>query len=71
MLSDERLRGQGLFNPMFVNKLIGEHESGSFDHAKTLWTLLVFQLWLENFGASETQSLRPIGSVDLKTLQAV
>jgi asparagine synthase (glutamine-hydrolysing) len=49
LLAPERLKTQGLFNPDFVQKLIGEHEKGTASHHKQLWTLLVFQLWLDNF----------------------
>ena len=73
MLSEGRLREQGLFNPAFVQKLLKEHELREVDHAKTLWTLLVFQLWLENFGSADNVSVRPTGSVnfDLSSSTAV
>jgi len=32
-----------------VQKLITEHEKGIASHHKQLWTLLVFQLWFDNF----------------------
>lgn len=50
LLSAERLKKQGLFNPAFVEKLLVEHEQGKANHYKTLWTLIIFQLWTENFG---------------------
>jgi asparagine synthase (glutamine-hydrolysing) len=49
LLAPERLKTQGLFNPDFVQKLIAEHEKGTASHHKQLWTLLVFQLWWDNF----------------------
>ncbi len=49
MLAPERLRDQGLFNADYVQKLITEHETGRASHHKELWTLLVFQLWYDNF----------------------
>ena len=49
LLADERLREQGLFNPNYVQTLIAEHEKGIASHHKQLWTLLVFQLWYDNF----------------------
>lgn len=49
LLAPERLKQQGLFNVDYVQKLIREHESGKASHHKELWTLLVFQLWCENF----------------------
>jgi asparagine synthase (glutamine-hydrolysing) len=50
MLDSKRLKKQGLFDPSYVERLINEHESGKVSHHKELWTLLVFQLWIENFG---------------------
>ncbi|PYS98482.1 MAG: asparagine synthase (glutamine-hydrolyzing) [Acidobacteria bacterium] len=52
VLSPERLRSQGLFDADYVTKLIREHETGAASHHKELWTLLVFQLWFDNFLAS-------------------
>ena len=49
LLAPERLKNQGLFDAEFVQKLIKEHETGAASHHKQLWTLLVFQLWFDNF----------------------
>ena len=49
LLNSERLRKQNLFNPDFVQKILNEHEKGIANHHKQLWTLLVFQLWHDNF----------------------
>ncbi len=49
LLSPARLKQQGLFEPAYVETLIAEHEKGIASHHKQLWTLLVFQLWYDNF----------------------
>lgn len=49
LLAPERLKEQGLFNAEYVQTLIAEHEKGVASHHKQLWTLLVFQLWYDNF----------------------
>src|SRR5438128_3840831 len=49
LLSPERLRRAGLFNPEYVAKLQDEHERGVANHRKLLWTLLSFELWRESF----------------------
>ncbi len=49
LLATDRLKEQKLFDPVYVQKLIHEHESGLASHHKQLWTLLVFQLWFDNF----------------------
>ena len=49
MLTPERLKAQDLFNANHVQKMIKEHETGTASHHKELWTLLVFQLWSDNY----------------------
>jgi asparagine synthase (glutamine-hydrolysing) len=49
LLAPDKLKKQDLFNANFVQKLIKEHEAGAVSHHKQLWTLLVFQLWYDNF----------------------
>lgn len=49
LLAPERLKEQGLFNAEYVQILIAEHEKGIASYHKQLWTLLVFQLWYDNF----------------------
>ena len=49
LLSPERLRRTGLFDPEFVAQLQDEHERGIANHRKLLWTLLSFELWRESF----------------------
>jgi asparagine synthase (glutamine-hydrolysing) len=49
LLAPDRLNRQGLFDPAYVQNLITEHETGRASHHKELWTLLVFQLWCDNF----------------------
>ena len=45
LLESGRLRSQGLFQPAEVSKIVREHLAGERDHRKPLWTLLMFQLW--------------------------
>ncbi len=45
--SESRIGRQGLFNAAEITRLIKEHLGGSKDNRKQLWTLFVFQLWLE------------------------
>ncbi|MBK7392224.1 MAG: asparagine synthase (glutamine-hydrolyzing) [Chloracidobacterium sp.] len=49
LLASARLKDQGIFNVEYVQQLIAEHERGTASHHKQLWTLLVFQLWYDNF----------------------
>ncbi|HVE57919.1 MAG TPA: asparagine synthase (glutamine-hydrolyzing) [Pyrinomonadaceae bacterium] len=49
LLDSKRLKEQGLFDEKFVQKIIKEHETNAVSHHKQLWTLLVFQLWFDNF----------------------
>ncbi len=49
LLAPQRLKEQGIFEPAYVDAMIREHENGIASHHKQLWTLLVFQLWYDNF----------------------
>lgn len=49
-LHPEKLRREGFFAPAVVTRIIDEHVSGQHDHRKQLWTLLVFEKWLGNYG---------------------
>ncbi len=45
MLSESFIRRQGIFNHGYVDQLIDNHLSHRRDNRKTLWTLLMFQMW--------------------------
>ncbi len=49
LLAPDRLKNQNLFDEKYVQKLIKEHETNVASHHKQLWTLLIFQLWFDNF----------------------
>ncbi len=49
LLSPERVRRAGVFNPDYVVRLQDEHERGVANHRKLLWSLLMFELWHESF----------------------
>jgi asparagine synthase (glutamine-hydrolysing) len=49
LLSDDRLRRDGMFQPAYVQRLISDHELGKADNGKLLWSLMVFQMWSDNF----------------------
>lgn len=40
---------QGIFNSAEINKLIEKFRSGEYYHSKRLWSLVIFQLWFEQF----------------------
>ncbi len=49
LLSPQRLKRQGLFQPDYVTTLMKEHQARYRDHRKLLWTLLAFQMWYEHW----------------------
>ena len=51
LLSPRSLAGAGLFDPLYVELLMREHESGAHNHSHLLWALMVFQLWRDRFEA--------------------
>src|SRR5437764_305809 len=63
VLSLSALRRRGLFNPPFVEKLIGEHERGFADHGSLLWGLMNVELWQRIFMDSQVRPERAAGSL--------
>jgi asparagine synthase (glutamine-hydrolysing) len=47
LISESRLHKEGYFHPAPIRKKWAEHLSGHLDHTASLWTVLMFQAWLE------------------------
>ena len=52
LLSDRALVDAGVFEPGAVHSLYQAHLAGRADLRKPLWTLLMFQLWRQRYGAA-------------------
>ncbi|GAB4530216.1 MAG: amidotransferase 1, exosortase A system-associated [Parvularculaceae bacterium] len=53
LLDERRIREQGFFDPRAIRRAWQEHRSGWRSHRNLLWSLVVFQLWLEDPGRSD------------------
>jgi asparagine synthase (glutamine-hydrolysing) len=62
LLSPERVRRAGVFDPDYVARLQDEHERGVANHRKLLWTLLMFELWHESFVETPRRIETSVGS---------
>ena len=49
LLEPGRLRQEGLFDPVCVDRLKGEHMAGRANHSHVLWSLMVFQAWRQRW----------------------
>jgi asparagine synthase (glutamine-hydrolysing) len=49
MLSPDRLRAQGFFDPAAVTRLIDAHVARRDDLSRQIWGLLMFSLWHEHY----------------------
>jgi asparagine synthase (glutamine-hydrolysing) len=49
LINEERLELEGYFYVEPIQRKWREHLSGKFDHAGSLWAVLIFQSWLERF----------------------
>jgi len=50
LLAPENLRRDGFINPTYVERLLKEHRAGHANHARPLWTVIMFQYWMERWG---------------------
>jgi asparagine synthase (glutamine-hydrolysing) len=48
LLDERRLRDEGYFDPAPIRQMWGQHISGRRDQPYHLWTVLMFQAWLES-----------------------
>jgi len=49
VLSPDRIKRKGFFDPAVVAGLIGDHLDGRRDNRKQLWTLFAFESWYEGY----------------------
>ncbi len=49
LLAPARLHSQGLVDPAAVDRLLREHRGRRANHARALWTIFTFQVWLEQW----------------------
>ena len=49
MLSDEKVRRQGLFEPKALRRLLIDHNARRHDYSDVLFALLTFQLWYDRW----------------------
>jgi asparagine synthase (glutamine-hydrolysing) len=52
LLSEERLKRQGLFNAPVVTRWLDEHQKLKADHGPKIFSLMTLQLWLERFNVA-------------------
>ncbi|MFA4974307.1 MAG: asparagine synthase (glutamine-hydrolyzing) [bacterium] len=50
LLSQGRMKREGFFDPEVVEGIVGDHFAGRADNRKKIWTLLMFQRWMERWG---------------------
>jgi asparagine synthase (glutamine-hydrolysing) len=62
VLAPTALRRVDLFDPVYVQRLISEHNAMRVDHSRPLWTLLVFMTWHEQWRQDRTAAQRPLAS---------
>ena len=48
-LAPARIEREGFFNPRVVQGLVDAHLSGAQDNRKPLWTLLMFEMWMDQW----------------------
>jgi asparagine synthase (glutamine-hydrolysing) len=64
MLSAERVRRQGIFEPTAVWRYIDEHATRRVDHSRQLLTLLVFSVWYEAMMSTAREAVSAVAGAD-------
>ena len=52
LLSPDHIKGEGFLNPAYVTTLLQDHLLNRKDNRKQLWTLLVWELWVNRYHPS-------------------
>ena len=52
LLFSDRIKREGFLNPAYVTTLLHDHLENKKDNRKKLWTLLMWQLWVNRYRAS-------------------
>ena len=52
LLSPDRIRREGFLNPEYVTTLLQDHLVNKKDNRKQLWTLLIWELWVNRYHPS-------------------
>jgi asparagine synthase (glutamine-hydrolysing) len=68
LLATSRLQRQGFFDQVAVERILGEHLSGAADHARTLWALVMFQLWFDRFATRKHSHAEATTAVSRKPI---
>lgn len=58
-LLGHRARARGILEPQLVERLVGEHEAGTANHADRLWLLLNLEMWQRIFLDGEDPATIP------------
>ena len=57
ILSRDRLKRHGIFNPSSVDKLLSEQSAGTKDWSYPIWQILTLELWIEKFMNAKQQQV--------------
>ena len=62
---------RGYFEPAFVRRIVGEHMSGTRDHALRLWQLVVFEKWHQQYVDVQAGHSFPLSAPEFPTEAAI
>ncbi|KKL79431.1 hypothetical protein LCGC14_2014920, partial [marine sediment metagenome] len=49
VLSPNKIKREGFFNERYIERLKAEHLNGTQNHSHRLWSLMVFEIWMQKY----------------------
>jgi asparagine synthase (glutamine-hydrolysing) len=67
ILLDRALLNRAWFDPGYVRHLVKDHESGLFDNGLQIWTLLILEMWAQQYLDQDLHARAHLASTGLAT----
>jgi len=49
LLNEQKIKNEGIFDHIYINKLLNDHFAKKTDNRKLIWSLMVFEMWQDKW----------------------